>query len=200
MPSIRISPEQEAELLKMGATVTSRVNQSALETATIRTVRIPSSSSSTSPTTPTPSNPRPTKTSRRYRPGTTPTPSPSAGTSKYRNKKVVLDGITFDSRGEADRWAELVEMQRIGQIHFLQRQVNIPAVVNGKLIFRYRADFTFVRGGKRVVEDYKSSFTRTLPDYRIKKKLLSALGTEIVEIVREKKRGDKRRGAAAGDG
>ena len=27
--------------------------------------------------------------------------------NKYRNKKVILDGIEFDSRKEAQRWFEL---------------------------------------------------------------------------------------------
>lgn len=123
-------------------------------------------------------------------------------TNKFGNKKVVLNGITFDSEGEAERWPVLLEQQRLGLISNLERQKTIPAVINGKVVFRYKCDFRYMRGGKRVVEDYKSEFTRRLPDYRIKVKVLRALyNLEIVEVIKEKKRGKgARRGAAAEDG
>ena len=104
-----------------------------------------------------------------------------AGENKYRSRKITVDGITFDSVKEANRWQELMMLERAGEIRDLQRQV--PFVViptqrdeNGKLIekeVRYVADFTYIEKGKltRTVEDVKSEATRTR-EYIIKRKLM----------------------------
>lgn len=42
---------------------------------------------------------------------------------KYHNEKVAVSGITFDSKKEADRYCELLLLQRAGRISELQRQV-----------------------------------------------------------------------------
>ena len=112
--------------------------------------------------------------------------------NKYGNRKIVIDGIQFDSLKEAQRWAELRLLERAGEIYDLQRQV--PFIVipvqkdeNGKVIEReckYIADFTYKPKGslKRVVEDVKSPATRT-KEYRIKKKLmLYRNGIRIKEV------------------
>jgi hypothetical protein len=96
---------------------------------------------------------------------------------------VTLDGVTFDSQKEARRWEALVSEQKQGLIQNLQRQVRIPAVVNGIKVFTFVADYTYMKGGKRVVVDCKSAFTRKLPVYRLKKRVLAALlQLEIVEV------------------
>lgn len=101
--------------------------------------------------------------------------------TKYRSRKITVDGITFDSVKEANRYQELRMLERAGEIRDLQRQV--PFVViptqrdeNGKLIekeVRYVADFTYIEKGKltRTVEDVKSEATRTR-EYIIKRKLM----------------------------
>lgn len=101
--------------------------------------------------------------------------------NKYRSRKITVDGITFDSVKEANRYQELRMLERAGEIRDLQRQV--PFVViptqrdeNGKLIekeVRYVADFTYIEKGKltRTVEDVKSEATRTR-EYTIKRKLM----------------------------
>jgi hypothetical protein len=43
--------------------------------------------------------------------------------SKYKAKKTVVDGITFDSQKEAQRWCELRLLEKAGVIKNLQRQV-----------------------------------------------------------------------------
>ena len=43
--------------------------------------------------------------------------------SKYKSKKTVVDGMTFDSLKESQRYSVLVLMQRAGEISDLQRQV-----------------------------------------------------------------------------
>lgn len=110
--------------------------------------------------------------------------------SKYGNRKLTIDGITFDSQKEARRWQELKLLERAGEISDLQRQVPyiiIPAQrdENGKLIereCRYVADFVYTENGKTVVEDTKSTATKT-PEYIIKRKLLlEKFGIRIREV------------------
>lgn len=111
---------------------------------------------------------------------------------KYKNKKIIVDGIKFDSKKEATRYKELKTLERAGAIHDLQRQakyVLIPAQYElsgeiytkgkekgkpkkGKLIERecaYYADFVYTENGKTVVEDTKGVKT---PEYIIKRKLM----------------------------
>lgn len=102
--------------------------------------------------------------------------------SKYQNQKYQFDGLTFDSRKEGRRYAELKMLERGGIIHDLQTQVPfilIPAqyaVVDGKKKCierecKYIADFVYYENGELVVEDTKSEATKT-KDYIIKRKLL----------------------------
>lgn len=106
---------------------------------------------------------------------------------KYRNKKITIDGMTFDSKKEYKRYCELLLLERAGEITELRRQVKcvlIPSqyepdtigkrggVKRGKLLEReiaYVADFTYVQNGKLVVEDTKGFRT---PDYIMKRKMM----------------------------
>lgn len=107
--------------------------------------------------------------------------------SKYNARKVRLDGITFDSKAEAKRYAELLMLERAGAISDLQRQVEftlIPAQkIDGMCVERackYKADFVYLENGKRVVEDVKGLKTK---DYIIKRKLmLYVYGIRIKEV------------------
>jgi hypothetical protein len=94
---------------------------------------------------------------------------------KYRNKKTVIDGISFDSSKEARRYQELLLLERTGVIQNLRRQVRFPLSVNGQLICTYVSDFCYVENGHEVTEDVKSSYTRKLPVFRIKSKLMRAI-------------------------
>lgn len=117
---------------------------------------------------------------------------------KYRNVKTTLDGISFDSRKEANRYAELRILEKAGLIKNLQMQVKyvlIPeqrepdtlgargGVHKGRLIEKecaYIADFVYEEDGKTVVEDTKGFRTK---DYIIKRKLmLKVHGIRIKEI------------------
>ena len=103
--------------------------------------------------------------------------------SKYHNKKITVDGITFDSQREAARWQELRLMERAGEITGLVRQVKIELIPKTKL---YRAcyyipDFAYFdkRAGKTVYEDSKGMKTK---EYLLKRKLLYwRHGIEITE-------------------
>lgn len=117
---------------------------------------------------------------------------------KYRNKKVTVDGITFDSAKEYKRYRELELLQRGGEIQDLRRQVEyelIPeqrepdtvgargGVKRGKLNERrccYVADFVYTDRGNTVVEDTKGMRTK---EYIIKRKLMLWVhGIKIREI------------------
>ena len=112
--------------------------------------------------------------------------------SKYHAKKVMIDGEVFDSRKEADRWCELLLLEKAGQILGLKRQVRyllIPeqrepdtqgprgGIRKGKVIERavyYVADFVYDvpdgnEGSHIVVEDSKGVRT---PEYILKRKLM----------------------------
>lgn len=97
-------------------------------------------------------------------------------TNKYHAKKTVVDGMTFDSRREADRYIVLKSMEEDGAIEDLRRQVRyelVPAFdVDGRHyrpVF-YVADFVYVEDGKEVVEDVKGMKTDA---YRLKSKLFA---------------------------
>lgn len=72
--------------------------------------------------------------------------------SKYGNRKVVCDGIKFDSEREAARFAELKVLQAMGKIRNLRLQANFTLVegyttIEGKRIkpMVYRSDFAYER-------------------------------------------------------
>lgn len=99
-----------------------------------------------------------------------------SGRSKYHAKRTSVDGITFDSKREADRYLVLKSMEEDGTIEDLRRQVRyelIPAFdVDGKHYrpVYYVADFVYVEDGKEVIEDVKGMRTDV---YKLKSKLFA---------------------------
>ena len=99
--------------------------------------------------------------------------------SKYHSKKVVVDGITFDSEKEARRYGELMALRLAGEIRDLQLQKSFELIPvqrdsAGRVIeraVRYKADFYYYDVRRRcfVVEDTKGVRT---DDYIIKRKLM----------------------------
>ena len=107
--------------------------------------------------------------------------------TKYHSKKVIRDGITFDSVKEYKRYCDLLLLERAGSISDLKRQVEyvlIPAqrepdtvgvrggIIKGKVIEQkcsYVADFVYTENGKTVVEDTKGFRTK---DYILKRKMM----------------------------
>lgn len=98
------------------------------------------------------------------------------GGSKYHAKKTVVDGVTFDSKREANRYLVLKGMEEDGTIKDLRRQVRyelVPAFdVDGRHYrpVYYVADFVYVEDGEEVVEDVKGMVTDV---YRLKSKLFA---------------------------
>jgi hypothetical protein len=98
----------------------------------------------------------------------------------------MIDGIQFDSAKEAKRYGELKIRLKLGEIGLLQRQVKYLIIEGNKTERKceYVADFVYYESktGKLIVEDVKSSFTRKLPVYIMKRKLmLEKYGIEILE-------------------
>ena len=96
--------------------------------------------------------------------------------SKYRNKKVVYEGISFDSKKEMKRYIILKNAQEEGIISDLMLQVKyelIPAVREKyikhlktkdkecertlQLPITYTCDFQYTKNGETIVEDVKAS-------------------------------------------
>lgn len=102
--------------------------------------------------------------------------------SKYRNQKVEVDGIVFDSKREANRYLELKLLEKAGEISNLECQPKFDLVVNGMKVCTYYGDFRYKdeRICKPVVEDVKGVRTH---EYIIKKKLLKAIfDIDVVEV------------------
>lgn len=104
--------------------------------------------------------------------------------SKYKNKKVTFNGIQFDSKKESMRYSALLCQQQLGLISDLKLQVPFELLPrayfdahldkSGKEVDHYdaviyKADFTYMKDGKLVVEDVKGCKT---PVYILKKKLM----------------------------
>ena len=110
---------------------------------------------------------------------------------KYRNRKVTIDGITFDSKRESERYQELKALASRNLIEDLRHQVPFelaPGVrfsdeKRAKPALRYVADFAYRLDGRLVVEDVKSTITAKVAAYRIKRHLMLAVhGIEVQEV------------------
>lgn len=108
--------------------------------------------------------------------------------SKFGNKKTLVDGVWFDSKKEANRYQDLVLMQKAKLIRDLTTQrvfeLAPSIIINGRKRppLRYKADFTYFddrQGGEFVVEDVKGFRTE---GYKIKRHLMKAVhGIEVLE-------------------
>lgn len=123
--------------------------------------------------------------------------------NKYNNRKITINGVTYDSEKEYRRYRELLLLEKAGAITDLQRQVKfvlIPAqyetferygkkgqrLKDGKRCIErsvdYYADFVYKENGRQIVEDTKSDPTRT-ESYIIKRKLMLYIhGIKVKEI------------------
>lgn len=96
--------------------------------------------------------------------------------NKYHNKKVIYNGITFDSIKEKNRYIELKLLERAGLIKDLKLQYEFelqPAfIINKKKIRKisYIADFYYFDNelNDYVIEDTKGMRTDI---YKLKKKM-----------------------------
>jgi hypothetical protein len=108
--------------------------------------------------------------------------------SKYHSNKVTVDGITFDSQKEANRYCDLLLEQRAGLVDRIELQPRFLLqdgyMDNGKKVrdMYYVADFqVWYSDGRVVVIDTKGFKTQV---YRMKKKLFRRKYPDI-EFVEE---------------
>jgi Protein of unknown function (DUF1064) len=92
---------------------------------------------------------------------------------KYNNKKTIINGITFDSKKEADRYVFLTHRATIGEVVDIHLQVPFVFALEGKKMFTYKADFVYFDkvANELIVEDVKGFRT---PIYKLKKKLIES--------------------------
>lgn len=97
--------------------------------------------------------------------------------SKYGAKRITVDGILFDSKREARRYALLKHMQSAGEIKRFHRQVIFD--LEGGI--RYVCDFMVVHNDDSIVyEDPKGFRTK---EFRMKQRMVRArYGVEIVLV------------------
>ena len=98
---------------------------------------------------------------------------------KYHNTKTVADGIKFDSKLEAERYAQLKMMERSGVIRDLELQPEYELIPSfkkcGKTWRRtvYKADFRYIlcEDDRIIIEDVKGSIAVITDVFRLKQKL-----------------------------
>lgn len=113
---------------------------------------------------------------------------------KYGNKRVVYEGIAFDSKREMQRYLVLKKAQEDGVISDLELQPKfelIPKVTETyikhlktkekicerttQLPITYTADFAYTKGEERVIEDVKISPKMLPKEFVLKVKMMRAL-------------------------
>lgn len=115
--------------------------------------------------------------------------SPLAGSGerkahKYNATKKTVDGVTFDSSGEARAYQLLTLWEKAGAISNLERQpryVLMEGYTTGGGVrirpMEYVPDFRFQRAGQTVVVDFKGVRTEA---YKIKAKLFRQRYPDLV--------------------
>jgi len=103
---------------------------------------------------------------------------------KFKNVKVEVDGMKFDSKTEARRYGELKLLQQAKEISGLEMQVKFKLLDSFKRKapnqrkpvthrgIAYIADFVYWENGYKIIEDVKSKITVKEPYYILKRKLM----------------------------
>lgn len=114
---------------------------------------------------------------------------------KYHNTKTVADGIKFDSKLEAERYAQLKILERAGVIRALELQPSFELLPsfrkNGKTWRKtvYKADFRYIlaEGDRIIIEDVKGSTAVITDVFRLKQKLFEYKNPDLtISIVTSK--------------
>lgn len=112
--------------------------------------------------------------------------------NRYNAKKVVIDGIEFDSETEGKRYLTLKQAQEAGLISDLELQpqyIILPAIKGTRVKhfkripdrveeytiqqpIRYTADFRYYKDNQAVVEEVKGSKYSISRDFPLRKKML----------------------------
>lgn len=114
---------------------------------------------------------------------------------KYHNTKTVADGIKFDSKLEAERYAQLKILERAGVIRELELQPSFELIPsfkkNGKTWRKtvYKADFRYIlaKDDIIIIEDVKGSTAVITDVFRLKQKLFEYKNPDLtISIVTSK--------------
>jgi hypothetical protein len=98
----------------------------------------------------------------------------------------TIDGIVFDSKKEATRYATLRLLERAGKIEDLRLQQKFPVEIGGERLCVYSADFVYwdIDLGREVIEDVKSTGTAKDAAYRLRKRAAElSHGIKIDEVL-----------------
>lgn len=110
--------------------------------------------------------------------------------SKYGAIKTTIDGITFDSKREAERYSELKLLERAGKIKDLKTQPRFTLLEgfkkNGKTFkpIHYTADFMYYDNELKqsIVEDVKGFAAR---DFSLRVKMFESKYPDLsLKVVR----------------
>lgn len=97
----------------------------------------------------------------------------------------TLDGITFASKKEMKRYAELKLWVRAKEISDLELQPEFRVSINDQHYCTYTADFAYTLKGERIIEELKSTGTAKDAAYRLRKKAAELFhGIKIKVIIR----------------
>lgn len=115
------------------------------------------------------------------------------GKNKYNNNIVKVNGKTFASEVEYDRWCQLELLEKHGHILYLQRQVPFILqegyILDGKKIraLKMVLDATFVCDGIKIAEDTKGM--KPTADWLNKAKMFKNLFRDYTLMVYTRKDG-----------
>ncbi|CAD7023238.1 hypothetical protein REJC140_00139 [Pseudorhizobium endolithicum] len=104
--------------------------------------------------------------------------------NKFGAQRTTLDGITFDSKREAEVYGDLKLLEKDGRISGFERQRKFNLIVNGEIIGSYRADFAFIdhdQDGRLRCVDVKGCVTR---EFKRTQKIIKAIYGIDVEVWR----------------
>lgn len=103
--------------------------------------------------------------------------------NKYNAQKTVVDGITFDSKAEAEYYCALKLLKKAGEVKSIELQPEFELLPGeeGKRPVKYIADFRVTYSdGKVEIIDVKGVRTDV---YKLKKRLVEhKYGIEIKEV------------------
>lgn len=108
----------------------------------------------------------------------------SSKKNKYRNKKLTINGIKYDSKKEYDRHCILKSLEKAGKIKdlkFHDSSMNIILQDNPKI--KYEPDFCYYENNIYIIEDVKGYQTK---EFKLKKKMIinKLNNNEIIGILR----------------
>ncbi len=114
---------------------------------------------------------------------------------RYGNvKKIMEDGVRFDSKREFLRYRDLRILELTEEIFDLQVHPKYPITIGGIPIMvssnqhnkwdrhlTYEADFEYIKDGDVVIEDVKMQSGHRTGIYKLKRALMRAMGHTIKE-------------------